>query len=182
MIRVLCLGNELLADDAFGFVAAEQIKRTFPQMDVVATSDSGFHLMDYLTDIDCLLVVDSIQTGNVPPGTLYVLRSSDMKSVYGPSPHYIGLLETLNLARELLLSVPKDVIILAVEAVDCLALGGAMHDAVRSAVEVATDLVAEIALIRQPAGTHHDEDSGDGFGRAIATVTARWGAKRLVVI
>lgn len=182
MLRILCLGNELLADDAFGFAAAERIKRSFPQIDVVATSDSGFHLIDYLTEISLLVVVDSIQTGNVPPGTLYVLRSSDMKSVYGPSPHYIGLLETLQLARELLLNVPKDVIILAVEAADCLTLGGAMHDAVKSAVELVTDLVAEIVHNGMLAGTHHDEDSGDGFSRAIATVTARWGAKRLVVI
>jgi len=54
MLRVLCLGNELLADDAFGFIAAERIKRSFPQLDVVSSSDSGFHLMDYLTDIDLL--------------------------------------------------------------------------------------------------------------------------------
>jgi hydrogenase maturation protease len=138
--------------------------------------------MDYLTDIDLLVVVDSIQTGNVPPGTLYVLRSSDMKSAYGPSPHYVGLLETLNLARELLLNVPKDVIILAVEAADCLTLGGAMHDAVKSAVELVADMVSEIVHGKEPAGAHYDEDSGDGFRRAIATVTARWGAKRLMVI
>jgi len=33
----------------------------------------------------------------------------------GPSPHYVGLLETLQLAKELLLNVPKGVIILAIE-------------------------------------------------------------------
>ena len=106
-----------------------------------------------LTEIEVLVVVDSIQTGNVPPGTLYVLRSSDMKSVSGPSPHYVGLLETLQLARELLLNVPKEVIILAVEAADCLTLGGAMHDAVKSAVGLVADLVAEIAQGGKPAGT-----------------------------
>ena len=48
MIRILCLGNELLADDAFGLVAAEELRRRFPQLDVVFTTDSGFHLIDYL--------------------------------------------------------------------------------------------------------------------------------------
>ena len=86
------------------------------------------------------------------------------------------------MASELLLNVLKDVIILAVEAADCLTLGGAMDDAVESAANVVAELVAEIALLGQPAGMHHDEDSGDGFGRAIATATARWGAKRFVVI
>ena len=182
MIRILCLGNELLADDAFGLAAAEELRRRFPQMDVVFTTDSGFHLLDYLAEIELLVVVDSIQTGNVPPGTLYVLRSSDMKSSYGPSPHYVGLLETLQLAKELLLNVPKDVIILAVEAADCLTLGGKMHDAVKSAVGMVADLVAEIAQNWKPADAHHDKDSGDGLRRAIATVSARWGSERLVVI
>jgi hydrogenase maturation protease len=180
--RILCLGNELLADDAFGLAAAEELRRRFPQMDVVFTTDSGFHLIDYLEEIQLLIVVDSIQCGSVPPGTLCVLRSSDMKSPYGPSPHYIGLLETFQLARELLLNVPKDIIILAVEAADCLTLGGKMHDAVKSAVELAGDLVAEITRNWNPAHAHHDKDSGDGLMRAIATVSARWGSERLVVL
>jgi hydrogenase maturation protease len=181
-IRILCLGNELLADDAFGLAAAEELRRRFPQMDVIFTTDSGFHLLDYLAEIQILVVVDSIQTGTVPPGTLYVLRSSDMKSASGPSPHYVGLLETLQLAKELLLNVPKEVVVLAVEAADCLTLGGRMHDAVESAVGLATDLVAEIAQELEPAGLRRDQDSGDGLTRAIATVSARWGSERLVVI
>jgi hydrogenase maturation protease len=180
-IRILCLGNELLADDAFGLVAAEELRRRFPQLDVVSTTDSGFHLIDYLAEIELLIVVDSIQTGSVFPGTLYVARTSDMKSAFGPSPHYVGLLETLQLAKELLLNVPKDVIILAVEAADCLTLGGKMHDAVKSAVGLVVDLVAGIAQDWTSAGAH-DKDSGDGLTRAIATVSARWGSERLVVM
>jgi len=180
-IRILCLGNELLADDAFGLVAAEELRRRFPQMDVVFTTDSGFHLLDNLLEAKFICIIDCIQTDRVPPGTLYVLRSSDMKSTYGPSPHYVGLLETLYLARELLLNVPKDVIILAVEAADCLTLGGKMHDAVESAVGVAADLVAEIAQNWKRLGAY-DEDSADGLGRAIATVSARWGSERIVTI
>jgi hydrogenase maturation protease len=180
--RILCLGNELLADDAFGLVAAQELQRRFPQMDVVFTTDSGFHLLDYLAEIEVLVVVDSIQTGSVPPGTLYVLRSSDMKSVSGPSPHYVGLLETLALAKELLLDIPKEVIILAVEAADCLTLGGKMHDAVKSTVGLVVELVAEIAQVGKPADTNQNQVSGDGLKRAIAVVSARWGSDRLVVI
>jgi hydrogenase maturation protease len=82
---------------------------------VVFTTDSGFPLLDNLPGAKTVVVVDSIQTGSVPPGTLYILRSSDMMSMSGPSPHYVGLLETLQLAKELLLNVPKGVIILAIE-------------------------------------------------------------------
>ena len=179
--RILCLGNELLADDAFGLVAAEEIRRRFPQLDVVFTTDSGFHLIDNLLEAKLVLVVDSIQTGSAPPGTLYVLRCSDIKSTYGPSPHYVGMLETLQLAKELLLNVPNDVIILAVEVADCLTLGGEMHDEVKSAVGLVAELVGEITHNWKPISAH-DEDSGDGLRRAIATVSARWGSERLVVM
>jgi len=181
MIRILCLGNELLADDAFGLAAAEELRRRFPQMDVVFTTDSGFHLLDNLLEATFVVVVDCIQTNSAPPGTLFVLRSSDMMSPSGTSPHYVGLLETLQLARELLLNVPKDVIILAVEAADCLTLGGKMHDAVKSTVGLVVYLVAEIAQNWNPAAAH-DQNSGDGLTRAIASVSARWGSERLVVI
>jgi hydrogenase maturation protease len=181
-MRILCLGNELLADDAFGLAAAEELRRRFPQMEVVFSTDSGFHLLDNLLETDLIVVIDCIQTTTVPPGTLYILRSSDMKSSFGPSPHYVGLLETLQLAKELLLNVPKDVIILAVEAADCLTLGGKMHEAVKSAVGLVADLVAELALNWMPAGSQQDQFSGDGLMRAIAVVSARWGSERLVVI
>ncbi len=181
-IRILCLGNELLADDAFGQVAAEELRRRFPQMDVVFTTDSGFHLIDYFANISLLVVVDTIQMSREAAGTLYVLRSSDIKSTFGPSPHYVGLLETLQLAKELLLNVPKDVIILAVEAADCLTLGGEMHEAVRSAVGLVADLVGGIARNCQAPDARQGEIAGDGLRRAIATVAARWGSERIVVI
>jgi len=182
MFRILCLGNELLADDAFGLLAAEELRRRFPQMDVVSTTDSGLHLLDYVSGIEILIVVDTLQTGAVRPGTLYVLRTSDFKSAFGPSQHYIGLLETLQLAKELLLNVPQEVIILAVEAADCLTLGGEMHEAVKSAVGLVADLVAEIAAHWNPSDAQHPEGSGDGLGRAIAAVSSRWGSERFVVI
>jgi hydrogenase maturation protease len=171
----------LLADDAFGQVAAEELRRRFPQIDVVFTTDSGLQLIDYLSGVQRLIAVDTIQTGTVSPGTLFVLRTSDFQLSFGPSPHYVGLFETLELARKLLLNVPNDVIILAVEAADCLTLGGTMHDAVKSAVALVAELVGELAHNWQPAGAHQDKDSGDGFRGAIATVSARWGTERLVV-
>jgi hypothetical protein len=57
-----------------------------------------------------------------------------------------------------------------------------MHNAVNSAVGLVRDLLAEKAHNWKPSGTRHEEDSGDGLGRAIATVSARWGSERLVVI
>lgn len=144
-IRVLCLGNELVADDALGFAAAGELRRRFPSVDVVFTPNTGFDLLDFLTGVQFLIVVDTIQTGNAPVGTVHVLRTSEFKLAWGSSAHYIGLFETLQLARELSPCAPQEAVVLAVEAADLLTLGGKMHDAVQSSVEVVAILAAALA-------------------------------------
>jgi hydrogenase maturation protease len=181
-IRILCLGNELLADDAFGLAAAEELRHRFPELEVVFTTEAGFHLIDYLSDADLLVVVDSIQTTSVPPGTLLVFRSADVKSNSCPSPHYVGLFETLQLARKLLLPVPEEVIILAVEAVDCMTLGGEMHAAVKSAVGLVGELVQEIARCWKPKDAERDSNPAHDLQHAIAAVSTRFGPDRFAVI
>jgi hydrogenase maturation protease len=144
--RVLCLGNELLTDDALGAVVAEQLRELLPgTAEVVFTSAMGFDLMDEVLGASRLLVVDTIETGTKPPGTVHLLREEDVHPVPGGSPHYIGLFETLKLGRKLQLDVPQDVIIIAVEPADCLTLGGALTPAVQEAVPIVVNLVQRLA-------------------------------------
>jgi hydrogenase maturation protease len=180
-IRVLCLGNELLADDALGLVAAEELRRRFPHLDVVFTTDSGFHLLDYLSDYTLLVVVDSIQTGQVPGGTVLIFPKANIQAPPGPSPHYVGLFETLQLGRKLVLPVPEEVIILAVEAVDCLTLGGEMDPAVKSAVGLVAELVGEIVQCTRAATAEPAVALADCWHRAFETVSARYAPGRVVV-
>jgi hydrogenase maturation protease len=142
--RVLCLGNDLLADDAFGFLAAEYLReRLPPAVDVVFSTDAGFALLDFLEDTRLLVVVDVVQTGKTPPGTVSVFRVEDLRGVPGNSPHYVGLFESLDLGRAIGMPVPEEVAIVVVEAADCLTIGGAMHPDVRAAVpEVAARVAA----------------------------------------
>ena len=143
--RVLCLGNDLLADDAFGLVAAEHLRgRLPPAVDVVFSCEAGFALMDYLEDTPLLVVVDVIQTGKTPPGTVSVFRTEDLRGAPGNSPHYVGLFESLDLCRALGMAVPEQVAIVVVEAADCLTIGGAMHPDVRAAVHGVAEQVEAI--------------------------------------
>ena len=140
------MGNELLADDALGAVVADQLRELLPgTAEVVFTSAMGFDLMDDVLGAPRLLVVDTIETGTRPPGTVHLLREEDVRPVPGGSPHYIGLFETLKLGRKLQLDVPKDVIIIAVEPADCLTVGGAMTPAVQEAVPSVVNLVQRLA-------------------------------------
>jgi hydrogenase maturation protease len=140
------LGNELLADDALGAVVAEELHQILPgTLEVVFTSAMGFDLLDDVLGASRLLVVDIIETGTRPPGTVHLLREEDVQPVPGESLHYIGLFETLKLGRKLQLEVPQEVVIIAVEPADCLTVGGAMTPAVREAVPVVVNLVQRLA-------------------------------------
>lgn len=144
-VRVLCLGNELFADDSLGNSVAEHIREFAPpDVEVISTPESGFHLLDYVLNIRRLVVVDTVVTGTSPPGTIYAFQDHELKAVQGGSPHYVGLYETLALARQLGLPVAEEVVFLAVEAADRSTLGGVMHSAVLAAIPRLTTLVRDM--------------------------------------
>lgn len=155
--RVLCLGNELIADDGVGPVVARALldRLTFAsattprdvstdpavtahafdlprvgQVELVETALTGMYLLDAVVGASRLIIVDSIVTGAADPGTVLELREHDLEGPRGSSPHYIGLLETLDLARGLDLDLAADVVVVAVEAGDYWTVGGSMTDAV----------------------------------------------------
>jgi len=166
---VLCLGNDLIADDALGVVAARRLcdrlaalgtaspgapafdpaatMRTFEHprsgaVEVVETALTGMYLLEAVVGASRLIVVDSVVTGSAEPGTVDVLGEEDFAGApAGGSPHYIGLFEALDLARGLGLDVPDEVVIVAVEAGDYFTVGGEMTAAVGAAVPVVVDRV-----------------------------------------
>jgi hydrogenase maturation protease len=133
--RILCLGNSILADDAFGFVVAEQLRRERPDLDVRESSTSGFDLLDFTLGADRLLVIDTMQSGQAGPGSITIFREEDVRPIPGGSPHYMG--------RALGLPVPADVTIITVEPADCLTVGGPMHRDVAAAVTRVLEMVSE---------------------------------------
>jgi hydrogenase maturation protease len=136
------MGNEILADDAFGILVAREVQRRFgARVDVVCSSASGFHLLDDVLGTRRLLVVDTVVTGKSKPGTLRVFAEKDIRLVPGETPHGIGLFEVLRVARKLGLPAPEDVSIIGVEAWDCTTVGGDIHPDVQAAVPRAVELV-----------------------------------------
>ena len=144
-VRVLCLGNDLLGDDGLGqAVAGALIPLAGPGVDVVYAPSAGFALLDHVTGVDHLLLIDTVWTGTAPPGTLYEFQEADLQIPAGPSPHYIGLREVLQLARALDLGAPEAIAVLAVEAADCTTVGGPMHAAVRESVVAVCDRARKV--------------------------------------
>jgi hydrogenase maturation protease len=153
-IRVLCLGNDILADDALGSIVAERLREfALEGVEVVSTTDTGFYLFDYVSNTSCLVVIDTVVTGASAPGTIYELEEKDFKTTPGGSQHYIGLQETLALVRALNYQVPEIIKVFAVEAADCLTVGGIMHPAVHAAIPVLLDKVRQtMEFAKMPHG------------------------------
>ena len=120
------------------------------EIEVVCSSAAGFNLMDDLLGASRLVVVDTIVTGAVRPGTLHVFDMDRMKAAPCVAPHFLGLFEVLAVGRQLHLNVPNEAVVIAVEAADCTTIGGAMHPDVRSAIPAAVDLVKRFGAERAP--------------------------------
>ena len=160
-VRVLCLGNDLLADDALGIVAAQRLRRRLPpRVEVVATTETGFRLLDYLVYAHRLIVVDTVVTGCAEPGTIYLVREEDVRDASGGSPHYVGLFEALELGRMLGEPVPREMVIVVVEGGDCRTVGGRMGAATREAVPRVVGLVERIVRSETEAGFNLDGLAG----------------------
>ncbi len=174
LTRVLCLGNELISDDGFGIVVARSLCDRLAREGTVATNGpapdpaltvwsfelpesgpvelvetalTGMYLLEAVVGARQLIVVDTVVTGVTDPGTVLELREGDLDVPRGGSPHYIGILEALDLARALGLDVPSDVVIVAVEAGDFTTVGGEMTAPVAAAVPVIVERA--LALIRR---------------------------------
>lgn len=141
-VRVLGLGNEILADDALGILVAREVGRRFAGgVEAFTSSAAGFHLLDYLVGASRLLLVDTVLTGKAEPGTIHIFGDAEVPPAFGGGPHGLGVFEVLAMARKLHLAVPDRIAIVTVEAADCTTVGGAMHPRVEAAIPKVVDLV-----------------------------------------
>lgn len=114
---LLAMGNDLLGDDAVALLAARAVAEQVDpgSIDVVETSEAGLALMERMTGYDQALLMDSVQTGKHPVGSIIEFQMGDFSKVIAPSPHYAGMPEVFDMASRLGIPMPTDLRILAVE-------------------------------------------------------------------
>jgi hydrogenase maturation protease len=118
---------------------------------------TGMGLLDDIGGREHLMVLDAVQTGE-PPGTLVVMKDSDVPVYFGlrVTPHQLGLadvLATLELSGE----QPGSVAVLGLvpESLELtLELSGLIRSRLGSLVEAA---VAELEAIGYPVRAKHDQ-------------------------
>jgi hydrogenase maturation protease len=98
---VLGIGNVLMGDEGVGVHAVEYLKRETwpPEVELVDGGTGGFHLLDYLSAKEPLVMIDATFDGK-PVGTVTTLRpkyASDFPRAL--SAHDIGLRDLVEAAQ-----------------------------------------------------------------------------------
>lgn len=117
-VVVLGVGNVILADEGVGVRVVEALERDYvmpPGVTVIDAGTSGMEMLEDMSHLDFLLVVDAIAAGKAP-GELVQLRGDEVPVFFrrNLSPHGIGLSDVLA-SLEFLGAEPKEMVILGVQ-------------------------------------------------------------------
>jgi hydrogenase maturation protease len=117
-VVVLGVGNVILADEGVGVRVIEALERDYimpPGVNVIDAGTSGMEMLEDMSHLDFLLVVDAIAAGKAP-GELVQLRGDEVPVFFrrNLSPHGIGLSDVLA-SLEFLGAEPKEMVILGVQ-------------------------------------------------------------------
>ena len=144
---VLCLGNEILSDDSFGFKVSQllQNKYNFAGIaEIVFSALGGFKLIDLLKDRERVLVIDTIITGKHPPGTIHFFEMGHFTPAKNLTcSHQISLPTALEMGREYGMEMPSRVDVLAVEAKDLKTFSEKLTPPVEAALASALKSIVE---------------------------------------
>ena len=118
---VLGLGNPLLSDDGVGWQVAEQVRLrvTDPDVEVDCLAGGGLSLMERLVGYDRALLIDAMASDQETPGQVSCF---DLEQLPDPlrvaghlsSTHDTSLKTALQLGRQLGLSLPDQVRVIAI--------------------------------------------------------------------
>ena len=147
---VLGLGNPILRDDGVGWRVVEHASWLIgePGIEFDRVALGGLALMERLIGYDRAILVDAIQVVGGSPGAVYQLDIDDLPTLHSDAVHDASLKAALQLGRRLGATLPQEIVIFAVEAVDVLEFGEILSPPVEAAVPLAVEKV--LAAARAP--------------------------------
>lgn len=145
---VIGVGNLLRCDDGVGIHVVNRLKAEAPEIDAVDLSTASIEILEAMRGYDRVIVVDAIKTGAEPGTILRVNVKKEGRIVPFTGTHDLDLLTTLRLGKVLFpREMPRELIILAVEAEDISTFSESctekVHEAIDQIVRTIISLVSD---------------------------------------
>ena len=120
---ILALGNPIVTDDRVAYEVADRLEEQLrqsstpdTQYDIVKSSAATMDIIPKLAGYDRLVVMDAVQLGSAPVGTVHHFSLSDLASTIRPSsPHDINFATALQMGKEWGYDIPADIRIYGIE-------------------------------------------------------------------
>jgi len=118
---ILALGNPILSDDGVAHEVANRLAEHLQQADIIKSSAATMDIIPQLAGYDRLAVVDAVQLGSAPPGTVHRFSLDELAdTVRISSPHDINFATALQMGREWGYDIPGDIRIYGIEVKELL--------------------------------------------------------------
>jgi len=144
---ILGLGNPILTDDGVGVRVARLLAEHLsdePDVTVAEASVGGLRLLEIVANYDRLILVDAIQTIGGQPGEIHRLTPDAFcASLHSGCSHAVDLVTALELGRKLGMSMPEEIVIIAIGAEDVVTFGERCTARVEAAIPQAVKAVWE---------------------------------------
>ena len=148
---VIGLGNPILGDDGIGWKVAEELSKrelanSIP-FEVDCLSVGGLTLMERMVGFKRAILIDALQTGKYPPGTVVKLRLEDVpekRAGHIASAHDVNLDTALHLGREMGAQLPEEIYVIGIEAQRVYEISEELSPTIRSAIPRAIQYVSEL--------------------------------------
>lgn len=143
-IKVLGCGNTLVGDDGVGIRVIERLQEMQlpPNVEVIDAGVGGMAILSWIEDADKVVIVDAVQTGNEPPGTVYKFTDKELppSDMFMLSLHDLNLVDTLNVGR-VVQKMPEEIVIIGVEVKRVAEFTKELTPEVEAAIPEVLDLV-----------------------------------------
>lgn len=149
-ILVIGLGNPILGDDGVGWKVAEELESLIDRqvsIEIDTAALGGLSLMERLIGYEHVIIIDSMETGQSPVGSVSVFPLEslpDPMAGHSASVHDATLLTALRTAEQLGVAIPKRVDIVAIEATNVYDFSEELSPPVAAAIPLAVQKVLEL--------------------------------------
>jgi len=143
-MKILGCGNTLMGDDGVGIRVIEKLQEMkLPEsIEIIDAGVGGMAILSWIEDADKVIIVDAVQTGNEPPGTVYMFTDKELppSDMFMLSLHDLNLVDTINVGR-VVQKMPDEIVIIGVEVKRVAEFTKELTPEVEGAIPEVIDLV-----------------------------------------